>query len=902
MPRLFLLDGTALAYRSHFAMARSGLTSPDGRPTGATYGFTMTLRKLLAAEKPDLVAVAFDPPGPTFRHKQYKEYKATREKMPDDLILALDDMRDVVRAHGIPIFEVRGFEADDVIGTLCTQARAKDWEVMLVTGDKDLMQLVDEKAKLYNVFKPKVDLVIQGIEEVREKFGTTPDHVIDVLAIMGDSSDNIPGVKGIGEKGAIKLIDEFGSVPALLERIDEVKGKTKEKIENDLEQLKLSLELVTIDCEVALDPGIESIKAPEPDERALTELFAKFGFQSLLRAVAKPKKEEKRDYNLVKTEEQLRAMITELEKAGAFAFDTETTSLDALQADLVGMSFSATPMRAFYVPFNLEPPILEGGREALLEAVTPLLTSPKLQRAGQNYKYDALVMHHAGVTMPPPDFDTMVASFCVSGASRGGHGLDELSLTWFDMVKIPTKQLIGTGKSQITMDKVPIDELSEYACEDADATWRLREVFGAELEKTGNEALFYDLEMPLVPVLTNMEKRGIRLDPTVLEGMREELDADIQMHEFAVHECAGRNFKVSSTKALGEVLFEELRIQDEAGIKRPKRTKTGWSTDAATLSEKYPGVPIVEHVLAFREATKLKNTYVDSLPEYINPDTGRIHCSFSQVAAATGRLASSDPNLQNIPIRTERGRKLRGAFVAREPDESGEWVLLAADYSQVELRVMAHLSKDPELIRAFQEGRDIHASTASLIFGVPEDEVDREMRTRSKAINFGLLYGMGASRLARETGLSIMEAVEFIERYFESFPNVRLWIDATLDQVRETGYAETLLGRRRKIADINSENGRIRSMAENAAVNTPVQGSAADIIKRAMIDLEERLTNSKLKSEMLLQVHDELVLEVPVSELEETTGLVRECMENAVPLDVPLAVDFGNGRSWLEAH
>ncbi len=902
MPRLFLLDGTALAYRSHFAMARSGLTSPDGRPTGATYGFTMTLRKLLAAEKPDLVAVAFDPPGPTFRHKQYKEYKATREKMPDDLILALDDMRDVVRAHGIPIFEVPGYEADDVIGTLSTQAREKDWEVMLVSGDKDFMQLVDEKAKLYNVFKPKVDLVIQGIEEVQEKFGTTPDHVIDVLAIMGDASDNIPGVKGIGEKGAIKLITEFGSVPELIERRDELKGKVKEKIETDLEQLKLSLELVTIDRAVPLDPGIESIKTPEADTRALTELFAKFGFQSLLKAVAAPKVEEKRDYHLVRNKKDLDAMIAELSKAGSFSFDTETTSLRALQADLVGMSFSAKPMRAFYVPFNLEPPVLPGGKEALLEAVLPLLTSPEFQRTGQNYKYDALVMEHAGVTMPPPDFDTMVASFCVSGASRGGHGLDELALTWFDMVKIPTKQLIGTGKSQITMDKVPIDELSEYACEDADATWRLRGVLEEELEKSGNQALFYDLELPLVPVLTNMEKRGIRLDPTVLSGMQEELVADIQEHEYAAHECAGRNFKLSSTKALGEVLFEEMRIQDAAGVKRPKKTKTGWATDQATLSEKYGDVPIVQHLLAFREATKLKNTYVDALPEYINPDTGRIHCSFSQVAAATGRLASSDPNLQNIPIRTERGRRLRGAFVAREPDDAGEWVLLAADYSQVELRVMAHLSKDPELIRAFNEGRDIHASTASLIFGVAEDEVDREMRTRSKAINFGLLYGMGASRLARETGLSIPEAVSFIERYFESFPNVRLWIDATLDYVRETGYAETLLGRRRKIQDINSDNGRIRAMAENVAVNTPVQGSAADIIKRAMIDLEAKLTASPLRGEMLLQVHDELVLEVPVSELEETTAMVRECMENAVPLDVPLAVDFGSGKSWLEAH
>ncbi len=902
MPRLFLLDGTALAYRAHFALQRSGLSTPEGKPSGATYGFTMTLRKILETEKPEGIAVAFDPPGDTFRHKRYAQYKATREKMADELVVQLDWLRDVVRAHGIPIFEVRGYEADDVIGTLALQGAQAGWDVFIVSGDKDMMQLVGPRVKLYNVFKPGVDLVIEAEEAVKEKFGTTPDHVIDVLAIMGDASDNVPGVRGIGEKGAIKLIEEFTSVENLIANLDKVKGKVQEKLRESLDDLKLSLELVTIRHDVKLDPGLESIGAARPDSKALAHVFSKLGFQSLLKKVSEgTRQSEARDYHVVRDEQELRAMLKELEKAGEFAVDTETTSLFPLQTEIVGVSFSASELRAFYVPFNAEPPVLAGGRAALLAELKPILTSPQLRRIGQNTKYDWLVFHHAGLELPPPDFDTMVASYCVAGSTRR-HGIDDLALVYFDLQKVPTSALIGTGKNQITMDKAPIDKVGEYACEDADVTWRLKQVLAKELVDTQSDKLFRELEMPLVPVLIAMERRGIQIDVSVLDTIRGELQTDIESAVKDIHALAGSEFNVNSTKALGEVLFEKLKIQDEAGVKRVKKTQTGYSTDAETLETNYGDVPIVKRLLEYREVQKLLSTYVEALPTYVNPETGRIHCSFSQVVAATGRLASSDPNLQNIPIRSERGRALRKAFVPRDPDRLGRWVLLSADYSQVELRVMAHFAGDASMKRAFAAGKDIHAETAAVLFDVMPELVTREMRTRAKAINFGLLYGMGPGRLARETGLSVPEARNFIERYFQSFPKVRGWIDATLAQARKQGYVETLLGRKRRFADINAEDSRVRSFAENAAVNTPIQGSAADIIKKAMIELERRLSTSKLAAQLLLQVHDELVLECPEKQLDETRELVRECMEHTVELSVPLKVDFGHGANWLEAH
>ncbi len=903
MKRLFLLDGTALAYRAHFALARSGLSTTDGVPTGATYGFTMSLRRILEQEKPDLVAVALDAKGPTFRHKQYADYKATREKAPEELIAQLPFIRDVVRAHGIPLFEVSGYEADDVIGTLSKQGEAAGYEVFLVSGDKDFMQLVSEKVQLYNIFKPGVDLVIQGIDAVKEKFGTTPDRMIEVLAIMGDSSDNIPGVKGIGEKGAIRLISEYETVQGVFDNLDKLTPKQREKIENSREMLVLSLDLVTIDTEVPLEPGVEGLTAPEPDTEALSKVFKRLDFQSLAaKVVAVEEDTVEHDYQTITTEKELRAMVAELKKAGSFAMDTETTSLFPMQAELVGASFSASEGRAFYVPFNADPPIYKKDeKRQLLQTLKPLFTDESLFRIGQNYKYDQLVLTSNGVKPQPPNFDTMVASFCVAGSGRR-HNLDSLALYYFNLQKIPTKELIGTGAKQITMDKVPVETVAEYACEDADVTFRLYERLRVELKESETEKLFEELEMPLVNVLACMEERGVRVDTELLAGLSSTYETELKELSDSVQEIAGRNFNLNSTKVLGQILFEELRIQDEAGVKRPKRTKTGWSTDAATLTDKYPNVPIVQQLLEYREVNKLKNTYVDALPRYVNPDTGRIHCSFSQVAAATGRLASSDPNLQNIPIRSERGRKLREAFVPRLPDDQGEWVLLAADYSQIELRVMAHYCGDKKMIAAFEKGDDIHAATASTLFGVFPELVDRTMRNQAKVINFGLLYGMGPQRVARETDMTVPEAVEFIDRYFAAFPRIREWIESLKESARELGYVETLMGRRRQTPDIHSANARVRATAENVAVNTPIQGTAADIIKLAMIHLHERLEESALSAQLLLQVHDELLLEVPLKELDATRELVRECMESAVELSVPLVVECGTGSNWLEAH
>jgi DNA polymerase-1 len=904
MPRLFLLDGTALAYRSHFALARSGLTRADGTPTGATYGFTMTLRRILEEEEPDLVAVALDAKGTTFRHEKFPDYKATRERAPEEMVAQLPYLRRVIAAHGVPLYEIEGVEADDVIGTLAKQGEKLGYEVFIVTGDKDFLQLVSERVKLYNVFKQGEPPEIQGLGAVRDKFGTDPAHVIDVLAIMGDSSDNVPGVHGIGPKGAIELIQQFGSVANLLAHLAEVKPKVREKLEKSREMLVLSRELVTIHTDVPLDCGVSALERPAPDMEALIALFRELEFGTLLEKVAAaapaPSRSGPRDYVLVKDAAGLETLLAELRAAPSFALDTETTGLLPLEAELVGISFSAQAGRAFYVP--VKPEVYPAGRAALLAALRPLLTDPALSRFGQNTKFDWLVLAQAGLRLPPPAFDTLVASFCASGGDARTHGIDALALRHFGIKKIPTSELLGKGKNALTMDQVALEKVCEYACEDADVAYRLREPLERELEAVGATKLFHELELPLVPVLAAMEERGIRLDTALIQRLSGELETELLALTHEVQGHAGENFNVNSTKALGEILFEKLRIQDQTGVKKVKKTQTGWATDYDTLSLAYGDVPIVKALLEYREVQKLKSTYVDTLPKSVNPRTGRIHCSFSQVSAATGRLASSDPNLQNIPIRTERGKQLRAAFVPRLSDAHGEWLLISADYSQIELRVMAHLSGDEHMRRTFEEGKDVHAATAARVFGVMPELVTREMRDKAKVINFGLLYGMGPQRVARETGMKLPEAKAFVERYFASFPTIRAWMDRLLDEARRKGYVETLLGRRRNVPELNSTDNRVRVFAENAALNTPVQGSAADIIKRAMLDLERALPQAGLRAQMLLQVHDELVLECPAQELAATRALLQRCMEQAVTLSVPLKVDVGVGKNWLEAH
>lgn len=905
--RLFLIDGTAMAYRSYFAFAtsaRGGLTTRGGHPTSATYGFTISLRALLEKEKPDCIAVAFD--GPVARLERtaiYPEYKSTREKAPDEMLAQLDDIRRVVEGYGIPIVESEVHEADDVIGTLAVQGRDAGMEVFIVTGDKDFMQLVDDKLKLWNLRGSTIKPEILGSKEVEAKFGVRPDQMIDFLALMGDSSDNIPGVPRVGQKTARGLLEQFGTLDAVLKRAEEVKQPSiKKALLENRELALLSRRLVTIFTEVPVGISVEELGPPAPDMDRLRDLFGELEFDSLRASLArKPRDQVPQDYHIVRTDSELDELIAKLKKSGGFAVDTETTSLNPRQADLVGVSFSWEEGVGYYVPFNLEEGLFGSkGSEAsaLLEKLRPLLEDAKLGKTGQNAKYDMAVFRRAGVEVRGVEFDTMLASYCLA-PGVATHNLDALALRHFDYKKIPTKELLGTGKKQKTFDQVDIDLAGRYACEDADFTWRLRAVLEEGLEKAALTPLFRELEMPLMPVLLDMEWEGIAVDLPHLEKVSAKLGGRIEGLAKEIHELAGEPFNLNSPAQIGQVLFENMEVHQAAGISRPRRTRTGqYKTDAAVLEKLSAHHPVPRLLLEYRQLSKLKSTYVDSLPEMINPETGRIHTSFNQAVAATGRLSSDNPNLQNIPIRTTEGREVRRAFVSREEG----WVLLSGDYSQIELRILAHLSGDQALVEAFRRGEDIHARTAALVHGLAPADVTPELRSQAKVINFGLMYGMGASRLASETGMTPPEARQFIEAYFQVLPRVKAYLDGILAEAQEKREVWTMFGRRRPLPDIDSMNTMQRIASENMAVNTPIQGAAADIIKRAMIDVHHRLRHSGLRTRMLLQVHDELVLDVPEEELEKAQELLVEAMENAASLDVPLDVSLGHGRSWLEAH
>jgi len=894
--RLFLLDGTALAYRSYFAFIRNPLFDRRGRNISAVYGFIGTLFRLLETERPDHLAIAFDPPGPTFRHERYKPYKATREKMPEEMVDSLPGIHEVVEAWRIPIFMKQGFEADDVLGTLARHAEAKGIETWLVTGDKDLMQLVTGKVRIYNILKAGVDLEKYGPGEVAQKLGVPPEQVIDYLGLVGDTSDNIPGVPGIGPKTAVKLLEEFGTMEALLDGAGTVKGKrARENLVEFREQALLSKELATIRTDVPLSFDFEDMRVGERDDPTLIQLFRSYSFNGYLKKLeAGTATPSDAAYDTVASEEDLAKLVKVLTTAGLFAFDTETTSIDAIRADLVGMSFSVKEGSAWYVPMNLDPPFLPP--EEILNRLRPVLSDETVGKVGQNIKYDLKVMARAGVDLRGITFDTMVASFLLDPASRQ-HNLDTLALVHLGLRKIPTSDLIGKGKDEITMAEVPVETVAEYACEDAEVTWRLFELFEPQVEERGFAPLNDDVEVPLIPVLASMERKGVLIEVPVLTKMGGEMGEEIERLEKEIQDDAGVEFNVNSPSQLGEVLFEKLEIH--RGTKRkPKKTKTGqYATDQQTLSF-FSDKDIIRKIFSYREYVKLKGTYVDALPALVNPETGRIHASYHQTAAITGRLSASDPNLQNIPIRTEVGRQIRTAFVAPPGSK-----LLSADYSQIELRVLAHLSGDTALTRAFREGKDIHTETAARIFAMSDELVTKEMRSRAKAINFGIIYGMGARRLSMQTGISMSEAKDFIAAYFETYPGVAAFQEDSKRMAREEGYVQTLLGRRRYIQDeILSTNRQVQVNAENVAINTPIQGTAADLIKVAMIAVDRRLRDEGLASRMIIQVHDELVLEVPDVENERVREIVREGMEGAIALDVPIVVDMGEGLNWLEAH
>lgn len=940
--RLFLLDGMGLVYRAYYSFAGRPLRNSKGENTSAAYGFTTTLMKILDDERPDHVAVVFDTKEPTFRHQLFPEYKATRDAMPEDMVPQLGWIKDIVRALNTPLLELPGFEADDIIGTLARAAEREGVRTFIVTADKDMMQLISPTITMLRPSKVATDLEVVQAEGVKEKFGVAPGHVIDVLALTGDASDNVPGVKGVGEKTAIPLIQQWGSLENLYQHIDEVPQKgVREKLATHKEIAFLSKRLVTIDTTVPIGVDLHALQAQPPDTARLRSLFTQLEFKALLGRLGAsdgkasddpPTKSTPREadapppaevpavpvttiattahtYHCVTTKAALKDLCTRLKKAPAFSFDTETTSTDAMQARLVGCSVCIDPPEAWYVAvlqestapagtdlFGTTAPAGATGEpqpglplDEVIHALKPILEDPKKHIIGQNTKYDMLVMRNHGITLTAPAFDTMIAGYLLR--ADGQHSLDSMALETFGYRMVSFDDLTGTGKNRVPIATVPVAQVADYAAEDADFTMRLFQDQEPRLRKEELFTLASTIEFPLIGVLTAMEYEGVRLNVPHLAAMSKEIEKQVARLVETIHGHAGEPFNINSTQQLGEVLFQQLKLP------AIKKTKTGFSTDVSVLEALQGQHPIIDALLEYRQLTKLKSTYVDALPALLHPVTGRLHTSFNQAVAATGRLSSSDPNLQNIPVRTELGREIRRAFIPREDS----WQILAADYSQIELRVMAHISGDPGLREAFINDEDIHATTAARVFGVAPADVSRDMRRKAKEVNFGIMYGIGPFGLANRLGITQTEAKEIIARYFERFPGVKQYIGDTLEQARNRGYVQTLHGRRRYLPEITSRNQNIRGNAERQAINMPIQGTAADMIKIAMVQLHAALVTGGYASRLLLQVHDELICEVPKDEAQRMMKLVPDTMAKAMPLAVPVKVDAGLGPNWLEA-
>ncbi|MBV5339688.1 MAG: DNA polymerase I [Deltaproteobacteria bacterium] len=922
---LYLVDGSSYIYRAYYAIRH--LSSPGGFPTNAIYGFIQMLLKLLKDYNPQHVAVVFDAGRTTFRTEMYPEYKANRAAMPDDLRVQMEPIREVVRAFNIPTLELQGYEADDIIGALAGRFAAQGGKVVVVTGDKDLMQIVTDHVTLLDTMKGKES----GVADVIERFGVAPELVIDILGLAGDSSDNIPGVPGIGEKTAAKLIQEFGSLDTLLARADEVKGKVGEKLREFRDQALLSRRLATIELNVPLEVDLESLTAREPDQEALNSIFKKFGFTTLIKELTSKATLSAENYHTVTDEVELEALITGLEQAGEFAFDLETTSLDPRLAEIVGFSFSFRDHEAYYIPvghlttqhqcsitqksgqtgFDFAQKaqasrdcdtdgtdqglrLIDGQlpKSAVFDRLRHLLESPALRKVGQNIKFDMQVLANNGIFLAGIWFDTMLASYLLN-PSRHGHGLDALAQEYLNHRMISYQDVAGSGKGQINFAEVNLEAAARYAAEDADATWLLRQKFEPLLAAGGDEVLFHSVEMPLVPILAGMENHGVLLDCTLLDTLSADFAGRMGALEEQIFSLAGEQFNLNSPKQLGEVLFDRL------GLKSGKKNKgkTGWSTDNEVLTALAEEEEIVRLILDYRSVAKLKSTYTDALPRLVNPRTGRVHTSYNQTVTNTGRLSSSDPNLQNIPIRSDEGRRIRHAFIAPQGH-----VILSADYSQIELRVLAHLSGDKVFCHAFANDEDIHTRTAAEVFGLFPEMVTPEMRRQAKTINFGIIYGQGAFSLAKQLGIPRKTAEDFINTYKERHHGAIEFLDSCIREAEEHGCVRTILGRRLPIPDIKSSNGNVLAFARRNAINYPIQGSAADIIKCAMIRVDSRIRTEQLQSRMIMQVHDELVFEVPKDELLKMEQLVEEEMGRAVETEVPLKVDISHGANWSEAH
>ncbi len=878
---LYLVDGSGYIFRAYYAIRP--LSNSQGLPTNALYGFTTMLLKLIKQEKPDHLAVVFDAGRKTFRNDVYPDYKANRLEPPEDLIPQFPYFRRIVEALNIPCLELQNFEADDVIATLAHKLEKKKLKTVIVTGDKDLMQLVNDQVTLLDTMRDRKI----GRSEVKERFGVTPEQVPDILGLAGDSSDNIPGVPGVGEKTAMKLIQEYGSIESLNEHADEIKGKLGEKIRAHTEKAVLFKELTTVKDDVPVDYDWDNFKLADPDPEKIRSLFTELEFHSLMAELAPQKALSCEGYQLIQTTAALQEMMTELEQKGAYAIDTETSSLDALQAELVGIACCAEEGKAYYVPVAHAEQPAGLDRKVVCEILKPFLARTDLPQYGQNIKYDFHVLNHHGLPLGAVAFDTMVAAYCVNPG--GSRSLDALSMEYLQHKTITYKEVVGAGKKQISFAEVPLDQALRYSGEDADVTLHLVPLLQKKLRETKQKELFETIEMPLVLVLARMEQNGVKIDTDALQEISKEYDQKLKKLTKQILEEAGEEFNIKSTKQLGNILFEKMKLPVV------RRTKTGYSTDIEVLQTLAPDHSIAQHLLDYRALSKLKSTYVDALPKLVHPETERIHTSFNQAIAATGRLSSSNPNLQNIPIRTEEGRRIREAFVA----DAG-CILLAADYSQIELRILAHLSEDEQLLSDFAADRDVHATTAAGLFGVEPTAVSSEQRSVGKTVNFSVLYGQSPYGLSAQLRISVDEAARYIANYYKTYAGVSAYKEKILKQAAERGYVETLFGRRRYFPELESAGPGARANIERMAFNTVFQGTAADIIKRAMIVIDQQLRDQRLESRMTLQVHDELIFEVPVAEREALGALVTQQMESAASLKVPLCVDIGWGQSWAE--
>ena len=924
--KLFLLDAYALIYRSFYAFIRNPRVNSKGFNTSAIFGFINTLEEVLRKENPSHIAVAFDPPGLTFRHEEFEQYKAQREKTPEDIKLSVPIIKQIIEAYNIDILEVTGYEADDVVGTIAKRANKDEFDVYMMTSDKDYAQLTEEHIFIYKPRLGNNDVEILNDKSVMEKYNFThPTQMIDLLGLMGDASDNIPGCPGVGPKTADKLIEEFGSIENLLENTDKLKGAVQKRVRENKEQIILSKYLATIKTDVPIDVDIDKFNRKPINEDALRNIFEELEFRTLLNRVLGIEPASKKptinqqgnlfdipeteqasvpveilpenytdihtsanSYTLVDTTEGIKELNAKLCLQKSVAFDTETTGIDPLASDIVGISFSYKEGEAYYVALSAKK---EEAKEQL-SLLKPFLEDESIEKIGQNIKYDILMVRNYDIKVQGPLFDTMIAHYLINPETS--HGMDYLAETYLKYKTVSIEELIGSrGKNQGNMRDVDIAIASKYACEDADITLKLKHLLEKELKENNLEKLFYEIECPLIYVLADMEWIGVRLDLEALKQLSIDLTKELSTLEAEIIGMAGIEYNVNSPKQTGEVLFDHMKISDKA-----KKTKTGqYSTSEGELEKLRNVHPIIEKILEYRGVKKLLSTYIDAFPLLINPRSNKIHTSFNQTVAATGRLSSTNPNLQNIPIRDERGRAMRKVFI---PDEG--CTFLSADYSQIELRIMAHLSNDKNMTEAFNNDLDIHSATAAKIFKVPLEEATGDMRNKAKTANFGIIYGISVFGLSERLAIPRGEAKELIDGYFETYPDVEKYMETSKEKARENGYVETLFGRKRFLPDINSRNGIVRGYAERNAINAPIQGSAADIIKVAMIRIFKRFEEKKLKSKMILQVHDELNFNVPLDELDVAKKIVVEEMENAYKLSVPLKTDCGSGKNWLEAH